>query len=170
MYKKRKTIWKLGKILFFVCTVSSFLTACSFEIDEQAMDMNRRLTGYWETVHMYEYEKWTDATGVSDSNERDVDVVPGDVDDYGVIRFAETFMALIATYDPESNFMLNVPVPYTLKEKNIYSVLLSGDYTDHMTIIELTDHKLVLEMLDEGTDDEGAYSKYIQRITFKKIK
>lgn len=159
--------------LFAVLAASAALaafSACSFEVDEGARSTQSRLAGYWESCHVQEEDITTDADGTVTSNYVDEDVSltsANRVEYYGVLRFTETAVSFVATFDPE--VPLNLSYPYTLSENRIYSWLTRGDYAEFMTIEELTDDRLVLKLDDEGTDEDGVHDDFLQIITFRRI-
>lgn len=165
MEKLNLTGWKVWCLVVLAVA----LAGCSFEVDADDQNLHQQIQGYWETVHMYEHEVWQYPGSEPDSYTNDFDVQDGDVENYGIIRIADTFVSYIATYDPEVEPFLNVPIPYTLQDGNLYSVLFSGDFTDHVSIEEVTDRKLVLKLVDVGTDEDGMYSDYVQIITFRRV-
>lgn len=150
-------------------TLSLGLSGCAFEVNEADREDQHQLEGYWETVHLYEEETGTDSTGEPYSYTEDIDILPGDREHYMVLRFTEAYVTIIATYDPEVALLLDIPIPYTLEGRKIYSMLFVGEFADHMTVEELTEEKLVLRMDDEGTDEDGSYSDFMQLITFKRV-
>lgn len=159
--------------LFTALAVSIALTAfsaCSFEVDEEARSTQNKLVGYWETCHVKEEDITTDVDGTVTSNYVDEDVsLTSDnrVDYYGVLRFTETTVSYVATFDPE--VIINLPYSYTLTGNRLYSWLTRGDYAEFVTIEELTDDRLVLKLDDEGTDEDGIHDDFLQIITLRRI-
>lgn len=159
--------------LFTVLAVSVSLAAfssCSFKIDEDARSAQGKLIGYWETCHVKEEDITTDADGHVTSNYVDADVsLTSDnrADYYGVLRFTETTVSYVATFDPEA--IINLPYSYTLTGNRLYSWLTRGDYAEFVTIEELTDDRLVLKLDDEGTDEDGVHDDFLQIITLRRI-
>lgn len=159
--------------LFTALAVSIALaafSACSFEVDEEARSTQNKLVGYWETCHVKEEDITTEADGTVTSVYVDEDVsLTSDnrVDYYGVLRFTETTVSYVATFDPE--VIINLPYSYTLTGNRLYSWLTRGDYAEFVTIEELTDDRLVLKLDDEGTDEDGIHDDFLQIITLRRI-
>ena len=57
---------------------------------------------------------------------------------------------------------------YTFNGRQLGGVAFSGDFTKYTNIVEITDTKLVLELDDKGTDENG-YNDYYELSTYVKV-
>ena len=69
--------------------------------------------------------------------------------------------------DPE-DLTLPAVLNYTFNGRQLGGVAFSGDFTQYTNIVEITDTKLVLELDDKGTDENG-YNDYYELSTYVKV-
>ena len=157
------------RLLCMLAFAVSLFTACSSKEGPASLDTFNKLQGYWESIHIKEYDAAVTPEGTKEIYvDRDVDIEQTSTD-YYVMRFNSSTVTFIATGDPDDIELLDIPFSYTVSEGNkLGGMVFCGDYAGFSTIKELTDDKLVIT-LEEHYADEGYDCEFYQEITFRKI-
>ena len=158
--------------LFLVATaVVSMLTLTSCDkTEDEAQSTYDKLQGTWVSTHAEGHEYLIDTqTGEYLWKEEFDHAVESTTDSY-YMKFRldrNNKVTILEIGDPQG---MTVPstYSYSFNGHQIGGVVFSGDYTNYMTIIEITDSKLVLELDDKGTDEDG-YNDFYGLYTFQKV-
>jgi hypothetical protein len=79
--------------------------------------------------------------------------------------------AAIEIGDEESQELLNIPFPYSIKGDKFTSLLISGDYTNTVTVSFKDDDTMIFYMNDSGyMEDNRGYEEYESWITYRRVK
>lgn len=142
-----------------------FASGC-FKPDEASSEAINRLVGYWEVVHITDYDYTyipVDAveTDKSDVYSFDSDISANDGNrEYGVVRFTDSYVSMIAHDDPDEVETLNIPFSYTYDDSRLYGTFFSDTETNlrYTTVEKLTDTELHLFQ-----DERYMCSEYSER-------
>lgn len=152
--------------------VCATAVSCGDSADDKDKTTYAMLQGTWQSTHIKGHDYFYSSHGESGNwiENFDRDLTGPQDENWTVIRFDRNNMVTIIELDnSEDTSYLPVALRYTFKAPDrLYGEPFSGDFTNYSTIAELTDTRLVLEMDDKGTDEDGT-SDYFARITFKKI-
>ena len=159
------------KLLGLVILVTAMTGCFKPEADDNAPTINK-LLGYWEVVHVSDYDTFTEIPSGSESViEWSAFITPNDGnEEYQVLHFTESIVTLIATDCEESVSSLNVPIPYYVTGNRLYCLFFYDPETNLRfgEIEKLTEDTLVIFM-DENYSSTSGMSHDTRRLTFKKI-
>ncbi len=153
-------------IAALMCNVS--LASCEKEKDAQTVyDM---LQGTWVTTHAKGHDYLIDATTGVYKWKDDFDENINDITSEKWMKFTldrNNKVTILELGDPE-DLVLPAVLNYSFNGKQLGGMVFSGDFTTYMTIIDISDTELVLELDDKGTDEDGINDFYAI-YTFKKV-
>ncbi len=166
---------------FFRCVLSlvvlaTTMTGCFKPEGAGPESLESKLQGYWEHVH-YKESGWfyyNDENGTPGEKEYyndEYDVTCNDGKrEWMVLRFHQGSVYLVATDDPESVNLLDMPIPYSLDGNVLSSMLISGDHTNSATISFENENEMTLYLYDAGSmDDNAGYECDESWITYRRI-
>ena len=162
------------KKLFFIwgiITLVLSLNSCVLDPNSNASKM----IGDWETVHITESDMWwyynEDGTQTEPSTyEASYDITPGS-EDWCILRIGALAISAIEIGDEESQELLNIPFPYSIKGDQFTSLLITGDYTNTVTVSFKDDDTMIFYMNDSGyMEDNSGYEEYESWITYRRVK
>lgn len=154
-------------IVALMCSLS--LVSCQKK-DNDAQTVYDMLQGTWVTTHAKGHEYLIDATTGTYKWKDDFDEDINDIssDKWMKFRLDRNNKVTILEMGDPGDLILPTVQNYTFNGKQLGGMVFSGDFTSYMTIIEITDTHLVLELDDKGTDEDG-YNEFYGLYTFKKI-
>ncbi len=162
------------KKLFFIwgiITLVLSLNSCVLDPNSNASKM----IGDWETVHITESDMWwyynEDGTqSEMNTYENSYDIIPGS-EDWSILRITPLAISAIEIGDEESQELLNIPFPYSIKGDQFTSLLITGDYTNTVTVSFKDDDTMIFYMNDSGfMEDNSGYEEYESWITYRRVK
>ena len=162
------------KKLFFIwgiITLALSLNSCALDPESNA----GKMIGDWETIHVTESDMWwyynEDGTQTEPNTyEASYDITPGS-EDWCILRIGALAISAIEIGDEESQELLNIPFPYSIKGDKFTSLLISGDYTNTVTVSFKDDDTMIFYMNDSGyMEDNRGYEEYESWITYRRVK
>ena len=169
-----KKLFKLWAMLLVMAVSAGCFKPDSAETDQKA----EQLIGYWEVTHIkdYDYTYTPGANGAeTDKNvvwEFDSDIVANDGnEEYAVIQFTSSTLAMIATDCPDNAETLDIHAPYTYEDGKIRSMFFYDSETnlEYVAVTQLTSTTLVLLMDEVYTESNGTWCHDTRYITLKRI-
>lgn len=175
----KQTITMKTPLRFWAIFLIMAVSAGCFKPDPAEADQNTKtLIGYWEVSHIkdydYTYTPGADGTETDKTTvwEFDSDITANDGnEEYAVIQFAGSTMALIATDCPDNAELIDIPIPYSYEDGKIKSMFFYDPETnlEHVTVTQLTSTTLVLLMDEVYAESNGTWCHDTRHITLKKI-
>ena len=151
-----------------VITVLS-LSSCKEEKSEAAT-VYEMLQGTWVSTHVEGHDYLIDPDTGQYKWKDDFDEQINDISSDKWMKFRldrNNKITILELGDPE-DLALPAVLNYTFNGKQLGGMVFSGDFTNYMTIIDISDTELVLELDDKGTDEDGINDFYAI-YTFKKV-
>ena len=163
----------LFKILLFVAAAAVItvlsLSSCKEEKSEAAT-VYEMLQGTWVSTHVEGHDYLIDPDTGQYLWKDDFNEDINDISNEMWIKFRldrNNKITILELGDPE-DLTLPAVLNYTFNGRQLGGVAFSGDFTKYTNIVEITDTKLVLELDDKGTDENG-YNDYYELSTYKKV-
>lgn len=151
-----------------VITVLS-LSSCKEEKSEAAT-VYEMLQGTWVSTHVEGHDYLIDPDTGQYKWKDDFNEDINDISNEMWIKFRldrNNKITILELGDPE-DLTLPTVLNYTFNGRQLGGVAFSGDFTKYTNIVEITDTKLVLELDDKGTDENG-YNDYYELSTYVKV-
>ena len=162
------------KRLFKLLCLATALVAMTGCFQPEAADSPtvNKLLGYWEVVHVSDYNTFTDIpSGEESVIEWSAFITPNDGnEEYQVLHFTESIVTLVATDCQDSVSSLDVPIPYYVTGNSLFCLFFYDPETNlqYGEIETLTEDTLVILMDENYSSSSGLYHD-TRRITFRKI-
>lgn len=171
--KKNGLISRTGKMLFW-CLCLSFLivnmTSCTEDGEGEESKLFNYLQGKWVTTHIMEKEYFVPSYGGEPySDYVDRDITSKNDEDYGVIGFDRKRMCTMYESGSTDGSMPELPISalFRLSGDKLSCPMFYGDFTTYVTVTMVSDDKMTLTLIDNGTDEEGK-TEFTQVITFER--
>ena len=107
--------------LLCLATALVAMTGC-FQPEVSDSPTVNKLLGYWEVVHVSDYDTFTDIpSGEESVTEWSAFITPNDGnEEYQVLHFTESIVTLVATDCQDSVSSLDVPIPYYVTGNRLF--------------------------------------------------
>lgn len=158
----------MKKIFFLLIALLSIsLYSCKSGSDD-------RIIGEWETAYLVEDDWWyylnEDGSQTETYYYTDEYPITQDNPEWYVLRITNMFISIIDGNDEEISLM-DIPFTYSYKDDQLSSILLSGDYTNTVTVSFPNDNTMIFYMDDSGDMEDGnGYEHYESWTTFRRVK
>ena len=146
------------------------MVSCEKEKDKDAQKIYEMLQGTWVSTHVEGHDYLIDPDTGQYKWKDDFNEDINDISNEMWIKFRldrNNKITILELGDPE-DLTLPAVLNYTFNGRQLGGVAFSGDFTKYTNIVEITDTKLVLELDDKGTDENG-YNDYYELSTYKKV-
>ena len=136
------------------CSKEYYVEKYGNDADETALF--EFLEGEWEIESYYAwgYEEYIDSNGIKnriDETGEDNGPVSKSSDNYFVLKFDRGIGTVLATGDPELQWLIGVPTPYYVYGENkLEYPLFYGDVAEHVTVTMLGDNYMQVVLDDVG--------------------
>ena len=151
-----------------ICCLS--MVSCEKEKDKDAQKIYEMLQGTWVSTHAEGHDYLIDPDTGQYLWKDDFNEDINDISNEMWIKFRldrNNKITILELGDPE-DLTLPAVLNYTFNGRQLGGIAFSGDFTLYTNIVEITDTKLVLELDDKGTDENG-YNDYYELSTYKKV-
>ena len=175
----KQTITMKTLLRFWATFLIMAVSAGCFKPDPAEADQKAEtLAGYWEVTHIKDYDySYIPGTNGTETDIRivyefDSDIVANDGnEEYAVIQFTGSTMALIATDCPDQAELIDITIPYSYEDGKIKSMFFYDPETnlEYVTVTQLTSTSLVLLMDEVYAESNGTWCHDTRHITLKKI-
>lgn len=146
------------------------MVSCEKEKDKDAQKIYEMLQGTWVRTHVEGHDYLIDTETGEYKWKNDFNEDVNDISNEMWAKFRldrNNKITILELGDPE-DLVLPAVLNYTFNGKQLGGMVFSGDFTNYMTIIDISDTELVLELDDKGTDEDGINDFYAI-YTFKKV-
>lgn len=151
-----------------MCCLS--MTSCENDKDDDAQTVYEMLQGTWVSTHVEGHEYLIDTETGEYKWKDDFDENINDISNEMWIKFRldrNNKITILESGDP-GDMVLPAVENYTFNGKQLGGMVFSGDFTNYMTILDISDTELALELDDKGYDEDG-YNDYYAIYTFRKV-
>lgn len=151
-----------------ICCLS--MVSCEKEKDKDAQKIYEMLQGTWVSTHAEGHDYLIDPDTGQYLWKDDFNEDINDISNEMWIKFRldrNNKITILELGDPE-DLTLPAVLNYTFNGRQLGGIAFSGDFTQYTNIVEITDTKLVLELDDKGTDENG-YNDYYELSTYEKV-
>lgn len=173
--KKNCLISSTEKVLFW-CMCLSFIivnmASCTEAGEGEESKLFEYLQGKWVTTHIEEKENFIPSDGSAPyNNYTDHDITSKSDEDYCVIGFDRKRKCTMYETGSTDGSMPELPISalFRLSGDKLSCPMFYGDYTTYVTVTMVSDDKMTLTLIDNGTDQDGK-TEFTQVITFERYK
>lgn len=153
--------------LFFIPL--SFISCVNDDDENNAeSELFEYLQGTWETIHIIEKEEFYPVGGEEPYfSNLDMDITQEISEYYALFVFDRNSMCTMTWYDSEENKTKLTSARFKLDGNKLSCPIFYGDFTDYVTVKIISEDVMTIELIDNGTDDNGV-TNFSQIITLKR--